>query len=678
MPPRAKSKSNSGPPTRSGSIENTTPTAGDDEGPKWKTGMDRHVRGNDSLGTRMTSKGVGSGDEERKETALSTRLEQSEAREAELQRALEETQGDCDLLQEKYQEAQHSAQRTETQLDELGKDILDAVKKVGGAEAAAEDEAPQLDRSPSEPADTPGVAAIKRAALILMKFTKETNSPSRKAALQQSMQAEIATLKEEMNDERERYSLKMDERERQIAKLSTLVGELQKQNRDVIGTSSEGVREARVENQKLREEVESLKQERDMLDLWNTENMRILSRQEEQLAKEKTTQQLLREQETRFQNESGRLVRSWNAKKMEYEHQGKNITRLEMQVEKLQEEVGAKDMLILSLRKASKARDVEQLQKQVKRLVIENQDKTGKIRDLETKLKKLSAQFDMSSQQKTDGLGLSLDAVAQLLTRAGVEPGAGVSQRASSSSSANVGSAAAVTSSSSRLAPALRPVSASVSEVQIQVMRQKLQDKDKEISALQATIKSYIAREIDAKNRLRDQSQTTKKFEAKVDEYRYEMNLSNNKWERKYNALLGEHDTLKGGGTTVLLGSSPLLRGAGASAALGASPDGKRTGTRGGIASRAYSNFSQSPDFDIGEFDLSEEPSPDAIDVSQEMEAAKRNAESILKSGDTSKPHWTSAITQGRPKSAFTGRTLPGSLIAGGAPVRPSTSAGRG
>eukprot|EP00392_Amoebophrya_sp_AT5.2_P003601 g3606.t1 len=297
----------------------------------------------------------------------------------------------------------------------------------------------------------------------------------------------------------------------------------------------------------------------------------------------------------------------------------KNITRLETQVEKLQEEHGRKDMLILDLRKASKAKEIEQFQKRNERLVAENQDKTIKIRDLELKLKKLGAQFEMSSQQKSDGMGLSLDAVAQLLTqtqlqRAGKSGGSSTPEHQSQHQSPTRGKFS-------------RPA-ASAADVHVSVMRSKLNDKDKEIGALQANIRSYIAKDIETKTKLRDQTGMKRKYEHQVDQYRYEQNIVNSRWERKLAAAEEEKETLrlqmeKSHGFGLL--SQGSLAGFGQG-----SPDISRTpgaGGPGGGSVRGTRNFGsttlKSPDFDVTAFDLEPEKE-DEVSVSRELEAAKR------------------------------------------------------
>eukprot|EP00391_Amoebophrya_sp_Ameob2_P014039 CAMPEP_0178999080 /NCGR_PEP_ID=MMETSP0795-20121207/9857_1 /TAXON_ID=88552 /ORGANISM="Amoebophrya sp., Strain Ameob2" /LENGTH=672 /DNA_ID=CAMNT_0020691805 /DNA_START=202 /DNA_END=2221 /DNA_ORIENTATION=- len=671
MPPKAKAKAAAG---------NPEPI---------KTGIDKHPRGQDSLGTRMASKSH-SEEESEKNAALAKRLEEVEKQRADLESNLEEKTAIAEQQEVELSTVKHESELVDETLTKLQKDVTDNIRRLvqfgvpdpgpgspSGKDAAGEDGAPAA--GPSNAHVTGLVSSVHQ----VLAMAKEAASPSRKQQLQQQMQKEIADLKEQLRTERENHSAKMDERERQIAKLSTLVADLQKQNRDVIGTSSEGVRGARVENQKLREELEQIKKERDMLDLWNGENMRIMTRQEEQLAGNKRTDVLLREQEARFQNESNRLVKSWNAKKQEYEHSMKNITRLETQVEKLQEEHGRKDMLILDLRKASKAKEIEQFQKRNERLVAENQDKTIKIRDLELKLKKLGAQFEMSSQQKSDGMGLSLDAVAQLLTqtqlqRAGKSGGSSTPEHQSQHQSPTRGKFS-------------RPA-ASAADVHVSVMRSKLNDKDKEIGALQANIRSYIAKDIETKTKLRDQTGMKRKYEHQVDQYRYEQNIVNSRWERKLAAAEEEKETLrlqmeKSHGFGLL--SQGSLAGFGQG-----SPDISRTpgaGGPGGGSVRGTRNFGsttlKSPDFDVTAFDLEPEKE-DEVSVSRELEAEKKKAEAILR-GDTAanKPHWTSSIEQGRPRSAFTGKQLSSGLLSsqtsaavnvGSLTKRPATAAGGG
>ncbi|CAD7928548.1 unnamed protein product [Amoebophrya sp. A120] len=609
-------------------------------------GMDKSARGSDSLGTRMASKSGSSEEEaEQKAAVLTKKLEESQKRSAELEVALEEKEEATRTVRHELDDLKAEGEGRREVLEDLAKQVGDNMKRLhslGGVEipaglAEGEEELSRDERT---------VKKLVHSVQGVLQMAKEAASPSRKAALQQSLQSEIKELKANLDEERKAHSAKMDERERQIAKLSALVGDLQRQNRDVIGTSSEGVRGARVENQKLREELQEVQKERDMLDLWNAENMRILTRQEEQLANQKKTEVLLREQDARFQNESNRLVKSWNAKKQEYEHSMKNITSLETQVEKLREECAKKDMLILDLRKASRAKDIEQYQKQVKRLVAENQDKTIKIRDLELKLKKLSAQFDLSSQQKSDGMGLSLDAVAQLLTQ--------TTELVSPSKSR---------SKTSPSKPLAKSATGSVADVQVAVMREKLNDKDKEISALNSNIKSYIAKDMDLKTKLRDQGEVKRKYETMVDQYRYEQNLVNSRWERKVTDLESEntllrHDLTKSqhGG---LLGHSP---GSGAD---------HRTPSRGGAAGGGNMGSTilrpgSPPDFDFSGFDLSpaSDKDDDAPSVTKELEETRKSGEALLKVDTQNKPHWTAAIfDNGRPKSAFTGRTLAGSLV---------------
>ncbi len=57
----------------------------------------------------------------------------------------------------------------------------------------------------------------------------------------------------------------------------------------VIDSSSDGVRVAKLENQRLLDELKEARDNIDLLNVWNSENMRIIATQEEKMAQAKST-----------------------------------------------------------------------------------------------------------------------------------------------------------------------------------------------------------------------------------------------------------------------------------------------------------------------------------------------------------------------------------------------------
>lgn len=72
---------------------------------------------------------------------------------------------------------------------------------------------------------------------------------------------------------------------------------------------------------------------------WNAENYRKLTLQEEQLAKYKSTEQMMKEQDRKFEEESKRIQKGWHKQKSEYELHMKTLTRKEVQVLELERKV---------------------------------------------------------------------------------------------------------------------------------------------------------------------------------------------------------------------------------------------------------------------------------------------------------------------------------------------------
>lgn len=75
----------------------------------------------------------------------------------------------------------------------------------------------------------------------------------------------------------------------------------------MIASSTDGIRGVRAENEQLKEDLSSVEEQRNLLDLWNAENTRILTAQDERMKKMRNTDQIIAEQEAKFKK--GR--RSW-------------------------------------------------------------------------------------------------------------------------------------------------------------------------------------------------------------------------------------------------------------------------------------------------------------------------------------------------------------------------------
>lgn len=109
------------------------------------------------------------------------------------------------------------------------------------------------------------------------------------------------------------------------------------------------------------------------------------------------------------------MATHWNGKRLEYEQSLKGMGFLEAEVARLKQETKAKDTLILNLKKSQKSNEFDLLRNKVQRLQVLAEEKDLKIENLEIKMKKVQAQFEVMSKQKTGSMGMSLDTVSTVL-----------------------------------------------------------------------------------------------------------------------------------------------------------------------------------------------------------------------------------------------------------------------
>jgi chromosome segregation ATPase len=326
-----------------------------------------------------------------------------------------------------------------------------------------------------------------------------------------SFEDRLASQQQELNEVREALQAKQRER----AELQRKVEDMEKLRFQETQKNSTMLEQLRERNSGLQEKVKFAQEETQMLNSWNTDNMRHIQEQDEKLQKVPQLEKQLQGIVQKAKLDHERMRKRQVSKLRGYEKELDDMKKTEQKNEKLKMELQELRTEVNALKSDSKHGTLVMLQEEVKKMEALLRERQAKIRSLEDQLTKLRLKLEKKEDE------------VQQCTKEYGRAYAALKKHMSEEKDETLAAADGVQGGSQKKGPYIN-----------EILRKKLQEKEEELQRLNGKFKHFLV--VEKKMAIQKQAfeEERQRYEEEIDGYRLKLTSANEKVDKMRRASL--------------------------------------------------------------------------------------------------------------------------------------------